>query len=61
MDIKSHRKYWYFHKRIWQQEYDSLDNEIRTMVMEDVNGLESKELGKRVDFLVEIELLSNPE
>jgi hypothetical protein len=58
MNIKSHPEYWNTHKKIWQQEYDNLNSEVRKIVMNSPHNLASKDFNKLVNRLVERELLS---
>lgn len=51
-NIKSHPKYWDFHKEIYNSEIDSLDEEIRKIVMENPYDPTTTRFNDRVNRLI---------
>jgi len=51
-DIKLHPKYWDTHKKIYFNELDSLDNEIRDAVTSKPQGSTAARFNRKIDRLV---------
>ena len=51
-NIKTHPKYWDFHKEVYNSEIDSLDEEIRHMVLGKPYSSEASKFNDRVDRLI---------
>ena len=55
---KQHPNYWLLHKKIWTEEFNSLDNEISRKVVDDPDCDESIQLDQRVCKRIEQALLT---
>ena len=55
-DIKSHPKYWDTHKETYFNELDSLDNEIRDIVMKKPSSGTAIRFNSKIDKMVEEQL-----
>jgi hypothetical protein len=51
-DIKTHPKYWHFHKEIYYNEFDSLDDEIREGIQQNPNSNDARRFNEKVNQLV---------
>ena len=51
-NIKTHPKYWDVHKEIYNSEIDSLDEEIRKIVLDKPSGGTATRFNDRVDRLI---------
>lgn len=51
-DIKSHPKYWHFHKEVYYNEFDSLDNQIREDIQRNPTSHDARVFNNRVNKLV---------
>ena len=55
-DIKSHPKYWQIHKKIYYNEFDSLDNGIREDIQRNPTSHDARVFNNRIDRLVSDEI-----
>ncbi len=51
-NIKTHPKYWVFHKDIYNSEIDSLDEEIRKIILDKPYSGTATRFNDRVDRLI---------
>jgi hypothetical protein len=51
-DIKSHPKYWHLHKEIYNDEFDSLDSQIREDIQRNPYANDARVFNNRIDRLV---------
>tara|TARA_R110002110_G_scaffold414990_1_gene647382 strand:+ start:1619 stop:1807 length:189 start_codon:yes stop_codon:yes gene_type:complete len=56
---KQHPKYWEFHKEIYFKELDSLDDDIRSIVMSKSDSSTTVRFNDRVDRLIQEEIIKS--
>ena len=51
-NIKTHPKYWHFHKEVYYNEFDSLDDDIREHIQRNPSSHDARIFNDRVNRLV---------
>jgi len=51
-NIKTHPKYWHFHKEVYYNEFDSLDDDIREDIQRNPSSHDARIFNDRVNRLV---------